>query len=155
MGRKLTPSSRESKRWEIFATLALVLFLAISPALSQTATSLVGSWTGVWGGNMETPVRLTVDSHKGTVVKGTATLTDKETAHTYTFTATAAAQDGKLVLKIEKLVRSIEILGVPEGRRLIEKEFPIAFELTLTDDNALKGTGKSHRHDGPVQLTKN
>ena len=139
---------------KIFATLALVFFLAVSPVLSQTATSLVGTWTGIWGGTMETPVRLTVDGHKGKVATGTVILTDKGTDHTYTFTATTAAQDGKLMLKIEKLVRSIEVLGAPEGRRIVEREFPYTFELTLTDDNTLKGTGKSHRHDGPVQLTR-
>jgi hypothetical protein len=134
---------------KIFVASILIVFFAFGLVpFSEGAPSLVGTWTGIWSGGMETSLRLTVDSHKGSVAEGTLVLNNQ--SDIFAFTGAAAKdKDGKLTLKIEKLVLRIE---TPGGR--IEKEKEFSFDLVLTGENTLEGTGKSRRHEGPVRLKR-
>ena len=134
--------------------LAVVLCVGVISVISaEAAPLLVGTWTGNWGGTMENPMRLVVENHKGEKATGTIVLTRDGKDTQFVFTAVTSLRDGKLALRIEKLVLLITV-PTAIGTKTIEKETAIAFNLVLTDEIMLEGKGKSDRHEGPVRLTR-
>ncbi len=133
-------------------TLVPAIVLCVGVISAEAAPSLVGSWTGKWGGTMENPMRLVVENHQGEKATGTIVLTHGVDS-LFAFQGTTSLQDGKLTLRIEKLFLRITV-PTAVGIKTIEKERVIVFDLVLTDENTLEGTGKSDRHEGPVRLTR-
>lgn len=96
--------------------------------------NLTGTWEGEWSGNMRHFIELDVKQQDGAVVSGTMTFFVRYTSTHRMTGRIGAKQDG-----------SVWVLMDVEGR-----DFP----LKVISEKRLEGTGRSHKHEGPVMLKR-
>ena len=96
--------------------------------------NLTGTWEGEWSGTMQHFIELVVKKQDGAVVSGTMTFFARYTSTHRMTGRIGAKQDG-----------SVWVLMDVEGR-----DFP----LRVVSEKRLEGTGRSHKHEGPVILTR-